>query len=145
MPVRNVLGMLDRHDFTDLSGVDDLLDCLIERRITQHMTDLEQLPAALARPRQLFAIGFAERHRLLEQHVVAAFQSAPSGLDMLIVRGRDQRKICDTRSIEQIAGVLEARSLGEPESVGKGRATTRITFRNPDDRTEFRTFQQQRQ
>ena len=144
VPVGNILGMLDRNDVADLSGLDDFLQAAIEGGVAQHVADLKNPAGFLAGEYETFTIPFSHGHRFLEKHVIARLQSAQRRLDVVAILSGDQREVRESRSCEEILGLGEAGVFGKAEAGCKTRAAIPISLRHRDDSTEFGMFLKKR-
>ena len=101
VPVDEVLSPVDGDDVAETARRDDLANREEERRITQHVGDLEQPPLRLRRARDLEALGRRWRDWLFEQDVVTGSKESERARAVLALerrvdqRGRERRPAGD--------------------------------------------------
>ncbi len=143
VPIRHVLGVLDRDDPADFSRVEDPLDGAVEGRITKDMADLEQTAASLARRDEPLAFGLARGHRLFEQDGISRFESGEGGFGVLIVGGGDQDEIGESGLFEDFPSLGETGLLGEAEAPGEGGSASGVAIGDGHDRAEIGILEQE--
>ena len=74
VPVDEVFVPLERHQVAQSAGDDQVIDGAEERRVPQHVADLEDAAVALGGPHQLDAFLWSHGHGLLQQEVVAGLE-----------------------------------------------------------------------
>src|SRR5438093_10011044 len=78
VPVDEVLPPVDRDDRAETIGREDLANRGEERRVAQHVRDLQEAPVRLGRGRDLETFTGRGRDRLFEQHFVAGREQTES-------------------------------------------------------------------
>ena len=107
VPETHRLGVLDIHDLPDRSVNDQLLQATEVSGVSQHVTDSEMHLVFLYRINDTGAIGFRDRHRLLEQDVIALLCERDRWIRMHgILRGNDDR-IGQARLQRRLAPIQE--------------------------------------
>ena len=135
VPVDEVLPPVDRDDRAETIGREDLANRGEERRVAQHVRDLQEAPVGLGRGRDLETFTGRRRDRLFEQHFVAGREQTESARAVMPLECRVDERRRERRSAGNLFPAPELAFGRYPVRVREPRAPPVVGF---DDGDEFR-------
>ena len=144
VPERDVLGQLDRHDVTQFARADQPAERGEQVGVA---VDVAHRHGALRRPGRgddAHAVGLVERHRLLQQHVVAGLERGQRRFHVVGVAGGDDGVVGHPGLREQLLPAGVPGRCGQRVAAGEAVAASGVGVGDGHDAAQVGLVEQQR-
>ena len=126
MPEGDVLRELDRGHVAQLARRYDLAERGEQVGMPEHVAHRNGAIGCLGRLHDAYAVGLLQRHRLLEQHVVAGVEREQRRFDVVCVAGGDDGVVGEPPLGEELVPAGVHRIGSEPEAISEAVASGRV-------------------